>query len=379
VSAASNRQLIVLASALDVLRTRAEVPIKGSAKLLHVLPFALEEQLAEDVETLHFAAGKREADGRVPVAVVRRALVTDWIARLSAAGLTPQRLYSEGDALGAVPNTVTLMVESHHAVLADADGSVTAIDSDGLTAFLNLWLARRADEQPDAPPPHLVVYAAPDLLASLEPLFDELRSRVESVDLRSTTDGLLPRLAARIVTAPGINLLQGSFAPRSNLAAALSPAWRISAALVLALLVAALAVQFAEIRSMRRDIASLDRDIDQAFHYVFPDAGVITDARGQLSSRLQQLGDRSAGGGHDFLDALRIIAQAVSGNPATRIEGINYRTGTMELRVRAPDVATLDRIQQRVTESGALKVQIQSANSADNEVVGRLQITRAGG
>jgi hypothetical protein len=51
----------------------------------------------------------------------------------------------------------------------------------------------------------------------------------------------------------------------------------------------------------------------------------------------------------------------------------------MELRVRAPDVQTLDRIQQRVVESGNLKAQIQSANAAGDEVIGRLQITRTKG
>jgi general secretion pathway protein L len=201
---------------------------------------------------------------------------------------------------------------------------------------------------------------------------------VESLDLRAIAEGLLPRLAAQMATAPGVDLLQGAFARRTALVT-FSPAWRVAAGLVLALAVLFFAVQFAELRSLRREIASVDAEIDQAFHYVFPDAGPVQDARGQLSSRLQQLGDRSGGGGHEFLDALRIIAQAVSSNTPARVEAINYRTGTMELRIRAPDVQTLDRIQQRVAQAGNLNAQIQSANAAGNEVIGRLQITRTKG
>lgn len=377
-AAATGRQVIVLVPALDVLRTRAEVPVKGG-KLLQILPFALEEQLAEDVEELHFAAGQRDADGRVPVAVVRRGLIEGWLQRLSAVGLSPNRLYSEGDALGAVPNTATLLVQPGCAVLAEADGSVTAVDADGVDSFLELWLARRAaDGDSEAAPLHLVVYGAPGVLAGLEPTWERLRTAFESIDLRTLADGALSRLAAQIVTAPGVNLLQGAFARRSSLAA-YWPVWRVAAVLLATLAVLTLAVQFLELRRMRQEIAALDADIDQAFHFVFPDAGPVQDARAQLSSRLQKLGEGAGGGGHEFLDTLRVVSQALGGKGAARLEAINYRAGTLELRVRAPNVEALDQIQQRVASSGSLKAQIQSANAAGNEVVGRLQITRAGG
>jgi general secretion pathway protein L len=376
-ASATGRQVIALVPALEVLRARAEVPLRGRSKLLQVLPFALEEQLAEDVEELHFAAGRREPDDRVPVAVVRRSLMDSWIGCLQAAGLAPQHLYSEGDALGVVPNTATLLVEKYHAVLAEADGSVTAMDIEGLDGLLELWLARQATGEP-ATAIHLVVYGAPDILAAQQATWDRLRLRVQSMDLRTTAEGILARLAAQIVTSPGIDLLQGAFARRTALIR-FTPAWRVAAALFLAFALVVFVARLAELRSMSREIASLDADIDRAFHYVFPDAGPVQDPRGQLSSRLQQLGDRSAGEGHDFLETLRIISQAVAGNAAARVEAINYRAGNMELRVRAPDVQTLDRIQQRVSESGGLKAQIQSANASGNEVIGRLQITRTKG
>jgi general secretion pathway protein L len=375
---AAGREVTVLVPALDVVRMRAEVPTKGRGKVMQLLPFALEEQLAEDIDMLHFASGRRDADGRIPVAVVRRNLMDEWLRRLHEAGLVASHIYSEGDALGSVPNTAILLVESHCAILAESDGNVTAMDTEGLEELLDLWLSRRRATDESSTPGHLVVYGSPDLLARLDPVWERLATSLETIELRGTGDGALPRLAAQVVTTPGIDLLQGTFGRRSALIA-LTPAWRVAASFVLALVVLAFAVQIAELRNMRREIASLDADIDQAFHYVFPDAGPVQDARGQLSSRLQELGDRSAGGTHEFLDALRIIAQAMSGNAAARVEAFNYRSGTLELRVRAPDVQTLDRIQQRVTEAGGLTAQIQSANAAGNEVVGRLQITRTKG
>ena len=176
---------------------------------------------------------------------------------------------------------------------------------------------------------------------------------------------------------PGINLLQGFYAQRSNMMA-FWPAWR-----VVAVLLATLGCWESRYRSSSQanasEIAALDRSIDQAFHYVFPDAGPVQDPRAELSSRLQQLGGQSAGGSHEFLDTLRTVAQVASTNAQTHIEAVNYRAGTMELRIRAPTVEALDRIQQAVGQAGGMKAKIQTANAAGtNEVVGRLQITRSG-
>ena len=46
----------------------------------------------------------------------------------------------------------------------------------------------------------------------------------------------------------------------------------------------------------------------------------------------------------------------------------------MNLRVLAPDVSTLDKIQRGIAAGGNLKVDIQSANPVDGGVEGRLQI-----
>ncbi len=377
--AADGRQLIVLVPSLHVVRMTADAPLRSGARLLQALPFALEEQVAEDVDELHFAAGARSEGGKVAVAVVRRETMDSWLQRLIAAGLRPYRMYADAEAIGSTPNTVTLLLDEHGAVLSEPDGTLTAMDADVCGAILSLWVARRKDSGVDGNGlPHLVVYATPALLDSHGEVFERLRPQLESIDLRRLTEGALPRLAAQIVTTPGINLLQGNYAERSAFSS-YWPAWRMTAALLVSLAGLALALQFAEINRLRQRVAALDATIDQAFHYVFPDVGPIQDARAQLSGRLRQLGERDSGASRDFLDALDVVAQAMKGSADSRIEAINYRAGTVELRVRAPTVEVLDRIQQSITSAGSLKAEIQSANASGSEVVGRLQISRAGG
>src|SRR6516162_11231449 len=89
----AGRRVCVLVPGAEVLLAEPEVPVKAGAKLQQLVPYALEEHLADDIEDLHFALGKRSADSsRVPVAVVARALLDQWLAELRGAGLEPDAL-----------------------------------------------------------------------------------------------------------------------------------------------------------------------------------------------------------------------------------------------------------------------------------------------
>src|SRR5579859_3923086 len=82
----AGRRICVLVPGTDVLVAEPELPTKAGTKLLQLVPYALEEQLADDIDDLHFAIGKRPPEStRTPVAVVTRALMDQWIATLKAA------------------------------------------------------------------------------------------------------------------------------------------------------------------------------------------------------------------------------------------------------------------------------------------------------
>lgn len=373
----AGRRIIVLVPAAAVLRTRAEVPVKSGGKLMQALPFALEEQVADDVDELHFAAGSREADGRLAVAVVRRETIDEWMQRLAAAKLEPGAMYAESDALGCTPNTATLLLQEDGAVLAGPDGMLVTMDTDNVESLCELWLTRQQAENAERPPLHVVVYGSPALLDMFTPRLERLRAQAQTLEFLALNDGPLPRLAARIVTAPGVDLLQGAYARRSHWSA-WWPAWRATAALLVATLALGLAVQWGEIHGLRREIRALDVTIDQAFHYVFPDAGPITDPQAELSARLLELGGQQNAGSREFMDTLAVLARALGTDSRIRIEAFNYRPGTLDLRLRTPSVESLDQLQQSVSGTGTLQAQIQSANTEGNEVIGRLHITRSG-
>jgi len=380
--AAEGKRVIALVPGTNVLRTFVDIPIRNQAKLMQAIPYAMEDLLAGNIEELHFAAGKRDEDGRLPVAAVQRLKMEAWLEQISAVELDLVGVYTDGDALGDMPNTTILLVEEQRATIRSATGHVAATDLGAIDALIDLWLTRyrRTDDEELPPPINLLVYVTPECEAIVQPSVDRLRPQVETFDIMTLPDGGLPRMAAQSIVSPGINLLQGPYAPRSTLSA-YWPAWRLSAALLTGLCIVLLGAKILEISRLSSEAEGLDQAIDQALRYTFPEVREIRDARALFDSKLRSLGNvNPAAAGTGFLSTLDHVASAVAeqkGLTAT-IESISYRSGAMELKVAAPNVETLDKIRVSISQGSGLQAEIQSANPDGETVRGRLQIKPAG-
>ena len=380
--AAQGRRVVALVPSTNVLRTVINLPVRNQAKMLQAIPFAMEDQLAGDVDDLHFAVGRRDDQGRVPVAVVDRLKMEAWLEQISAVELDLVGVYMDGDVLGDMPNTTVILAEDQRVTLRDAEGNISAADLPALDALVDLWLSRhKTTEDEELPPPlNLLVYLTAEAAGEIQPVLDRLRSVVESLDVVELPEGGLPRLAAQSIVAPGINLLQGAYTPRSKIGA-YWPVWRVAAMLLVGFSIVLAGAKILEISSLNREAAALDQSIEQAMRYTFPEIREVRDARAMLDSKLRTLGQAAGdSSGNEFLVTLERVATAVNAADASAvsIESINFRSGMMELRILAPNVDALDSIRKSIALDSGLQAEIQSANPDGDGVLGRLQIKPAG-
>ncbi len=101
----------MLAPATQILLAEPELPPGSGVKLARAVPFALEEQLTEDIDQLFFALGRRRPGGRTPVAVVSRSVLQGWITELSAAGIEPTAIYPDISLMPENPGQTVLWLE----------------------------------------------------------------------------------------------------------------------------------------------------------------------------------------------------------------------------------------------------------------------------
>jgi hypothetical protein len=100
----TGRRVVVILAPGEALATESDAPAKGAAKLAQVIPYALEERVADEIENLHFAIGERDSvTGRVAVVAARHAGPADRSARRRHADPAYRRWTAAG-AAGAVHN-----------------------------------------------------------------------------------------------------------------------------------------------------------------------------------------------------------------------------------------------------------------------------------
>jgi general secretion pathway protein L len=88
-SLAKHRRVIVVVPGEAVLLLHPHLPVMSRARVRQAIPFAVEEQLIDNLEAYHFAIADRQTEGTVPVAVVSDAAMKAWCARLAEWQIMP--------------------------------------------------------------------------------------------------------------------------------------------------------------------------------------------------------------------------------------------------------------------------------------------------
>lgn len=375
-AAAGGQRVVALVPGADVTLAQPELPVRTQSRLLQLAPVALEESLAADIESLHFAVGRAGVDRRVPVAAVERSRFAGWLEALRSAGLDPAAVHPDSLAVPSNPAHVVLVLDGDRVYVRRPGELPVALEADPIDAALLVAGLPPADEA-SAAATHLMVYASPSDWARAQGSVEALRDRIGSLKVQLLPDGPLPVYASTTVTEPPFSMLQGDFATRQGFAGQW-PRWRLAAGLAAALVVVhagAVGVDWWRLRAQ-------ERAVDQQLRSLAADAlpGVqnvarIPNLRVAVDNRLRA--SRSATG-EGLVGTLDALAAAATQAPGTRVESLSYRDGTTDLTLDAPDMGALDRIQQVVSQQG-FQATMQGSSQREQRFQGRLQLKGPGG
>lgn len=358
---ATSNEIVVLVPAEDVLLTEVKLSARNRAQLLQALPFAIEDQLLGAIEEQHFAAAVGSGD-TFGAAVVAKEKMRAWLARLAAEGIQPDVMIPESLALPVPADSSAVLIEDAHATVR-----LSAWSAFGCSLHeLALWLAHANAEGGLAP---LTVHdfrAAPALALPLEVAAYRERQRDP-----------LAFLAGGFTQAP-LNLLEGEFATRHRDARG-ARWWRIAAMLAAAVVVLAIANLGFDVLRLSRTSAQMESTTQDAVRKAFPDVDAAQLARLSPADLMRGRLERQRGGAAatGLLKVLAQIAPVLGSTTRIQTRGMEYRNGTFELALRAPDVAALDSVREQLTTVPGIQAVVTAANPSADGVDGRIRITSA--
>lgn len=358
---AGTRRIVILVSGADVRLTRVQVPARQAARVLQAAPYALEDQLAEDVDTLHFALGARAADGAWPVAVVARERMDAWLKPLADRGLRPDVITPETLALPAVDGTRwSALAETDQFTVRSAPNGGFACAPEDLPLMLQL--------------------ADPDKQAVLRIIvprnvstdFTQLERPIELLPgFASPLEALLQNL--KLDSA--INLLQGAYSQRRDLQRAWQ-AWRRPAALAAGLFLALALLHGISAWKLGRELDALDAANVVRFQEVFPAEQRIVNLPAQVDQQFARL--KSAPGSGGAMPLMETLGAALAATPGLTVQAIQFREGALYVALTGPDLQVLETLRNWFAGRGGTAFEVlQQASSGAEGAQMRIKLAPA--
>lgn len=378
---ARQRRVVCVVPAVDIYLGQALLPAQGNRnKYRQAIPYALEDDLAEDLEQLHFALGKEQpvqihndeesvdvmAAGKqvkIPVAVINKERLRNWLQKLSAAGLQPHALVPEVLSLPWDADGWSVLLDNGLALVRTQPLQGFACDPENLEVLLNSAL----DSSEHAPRQiriwnHNGVAPAP-----------QLKSEVQ-IEQLTPEQSLLMTLAKGYRHDQAINLLQGEFSYKEEYGKLLRP-WRIPALLLAALVALLFLTNIIQYLQLSKRNEELRQQMVGMYMELFPDALNVPDPRKQMEDKLNELAG-AAGASSPFLELLDSVAAEISKIPNVRISTLNFSTGGLDMELALPNLQVLDQLKQQLDQRPELSTEIQSASAEGEEIKGRLKISK---
>lgn len=364
-SAVGGRKSIVIVPGDTVLLAEANVP-GNSSRVQQAIPYALEDVVADDIEDLHFAVGKRDKDSKYPVAVINRDTMELLRQQFDDANLRPTELVPEVLALpkldpgGSGPLWSGLVDENKTVVRLNGFRGFAA---DNNTAEIMLSGAGQEYEEE---------FSRGMLLFQMDDAVEELQ--VDNLDIETRQcDSRLGLYASGLSSSPRINLLQGDYSYRQQLNLAWKPwAWTLGLAAILLALFAG--TKFMDYKRLGDREAQLQNRITQVWTETFPGVKARRPVA-QMKSRLKTLGGSAPTGG--FITDMAIIAAAFKTQPKSSIRSIGYRPGRFDLDVTTDALPSLDKLKTEIEKAGTLTMKVQSARREKDMVRSTIRLEAA--
>jgi general secretion pathway protein L len=362
----AGRRICALVPGADVLLAEPELPAKTGTKLAQLVPYALEEHLADDIDDLQFAIGKAVGDtSRTRVAVVARALLNDWLATLRAAGINPDAIYADSDLLPENPGQAVVLLEEGGVFVRPPGASAVTLPADALGQALDI-AALQADTASGARGLILYTGAAEWQLHSAQ--VEAVRPQFDGIKIQLLTGGPLALFAQQLPAGGAINLLQGDYAPKSGAAVGWQ-AWRVAAMLLAGLIVLHIGGKAVQLHFLKTHEHQVDASIRDTVRTAMPGDPNLLDARKRMEQRLAA----ARGAGTGLLPALQALAQARDAAPGTNLQSLNFHNGAVEMKLSAPDASSLDHLNQTLRSNG-WQAELLGGTNTGAGYEGRIQV-----
>lgn len=370
VDADEHAQLIVIVAGDRILTTEVQLEPQHAAHIRNVLPYMVEEQIAEELDEVHIAPAPGLSVGKNSVAVVSHTELIDWLDQLYGADLHPHMIVPECMTLPDTGAGIRVMLRGNEAVVQFDAYKGTVLPFNDLAAYLELYLGH--DNSVDGGEYLTLLVSESDQHAMNNADLLGNQFQTMSVDLQVFSE---PSFALQAITAVRnkasmLNLLQGGY--RNQEADGPRFPWPKLAGVAATFLVLELVMLLGSGAWFANKADQLEASVEQEYRDIFPNERRVVDARRQFQSHLNR--QRSAAFSDEFLFLMERVVSAM-GEESLPLKSLRYNAYGEGLMLDL-NASSMDSLEQYTTAlmKANLDVELLSAVEQDDSVKGRIRV-----
>ncbi|MCL9780318.1 type II secretion system protein GspL [Vibrio sp. S4M6] len=358
---ADQRQVVILLAANDVILSEVEIPAGASRQLDGLIPYLLEDDVAQDVDELHFSVLDKKGQQAV-VCGVNRAWLDDVLEQLRRMGVEVKRVLPEILALPSSDELTGAYFQGQWLV-KKGDYLGLAVDPDWLEVLKDSDWVKEDDRYLS-----LTAYSSlPDMDYASEQEWCEQEN-----------DSIWNLLASQ-ASQSSITLLTGAFKPKSALLRHWK-VWQKSAISAAVLIVIVTGYNLLKVNEYENQAAAYRAESERIFHQIFPNKRRIP-TMSYLKRLMEDEVQRLSGADNQasMLAWLNKLPETVESVPGMELQSIKYDSSRGELRIEASSKDFQSFEKARIELQKQFKVQEGQLGRDGDVVSGTFLLTKKGG
>ncbi|MCG9554208.1 type II secretion system protein GspL [Vibrio sp. Isolate32] len=319
---AEKRSCIALLPGNECLIKRVEIP-KGAARQFDsMLPFLLEDEVAQDIEDLHLTILDKDAT-HATVCGVEREWLKQALDTFREANIIFRKVLPDTLALPLEEQGISALQIKQHWLLRQSNYQAVSINEAWLAMFLQSdWVALDDEEQS----PTIFSYTA---LPS-----DDVQQQ-SGIEWQAKPAELVMSLLSQQAITSGVNLLTGTFKTKSSF----SKYWRVwqKVAIAACLLVAIIVTQqILKVQQYEAQAAAYRTESERIFRSVLPGKQripTVSYLKHQMNDEAKKYG--GSGDGDSLLGWLALLPDTLGQVKAIEVNSIRYDGNRSEVKLEA--------------------------------------------
>ncbi|AZL85986.1 type II secretion system protein GspL [Aliivibrio salmonicida] len=371
---AEQRIVSVLLPSSDVLLREVAIPEGAARQFSSMLPFIIEDDLAQDVDDLHIVIIKKN-NKTAQIAIVEHEKMDTWITQLKDAEIHAKQwlpdvlaLPYQEDGLSLVQLNDQWLIRHQEHQGAVAESSWVSVLLDGMVIFANaqkLESQSDVDEAESESTPVVVIHA-----------YSPCEIEIDNAEVHIESPELVMQLLAEGAIHSKVNILTGRYRPQSSW----RKHWRIWQKVILAfglVMVAFVGQHISEVQKLEQHSVALRAESERIFREIFPAKRKIPTSsylKSQIKNEEMRL--QGGAGGNDLLGWMAELQPYLAKVPQVKLKSLKFDGKRDELRLQA-SAADFPYFEQLTSELGTQFVVEQGQlNKNQGEVFGAIVIRR---